>query len=130
MTDKAKQRPQESLHQQRLEYIEDQVKSLRNAQRRQDERIEKVEQISQQLLMAMAQVHVKLNNIEHTVVEENRQNRSIITQLIAFDQKRDEEIAKANEMDKQRRQERWLKAWSVIAPLAAALISALFGSKQ
>lgn len=121
-------------HANRLGHLEGWVKSLQNVQQRQDDRIEKVEQTSQQLLISVAQVQNQLTSLERhsmrleqTVIDENKENRRIITQLLDNDKQRDSEMLSVSEADKGRRQELFLKVWSILGPAIAAGLTVLFG---
>lgn len=123
-------------HATRIGQLEGWVKSLQNAQNKQDDRIEKVEQTNQQLLLSVAQVQNQLTSLERhsislekTIIEESKENRKIITQLLDYDQKRDEQLVNAVEADKGRNQERWLKVWSIAGPILGAAIAAWLGIK-
>jgi len=136
MTDSAVTRLHERVdeHATRLGQLEGWVKSLQSIQQRQDDRIEKVEQTNQQLLLSVAQVQNQLTSLERhsislekTIIEESKENRKIISQLLDYDQKRDEQMVNASEADKGRRYELFLKVWSILGPAIAAGLTVLFG---
>lgn len=105
----------------RIDQLEGQMIVVTKWLERIEHRLERMEDVRYDLLQALTKLQTELE----VKAEKTDKDKDIILQILSNDNRDKETLAQFMEVEKDRKQERFLQVWAVLGPVIASVLSSI-----
>ncbi|WP_188066059.1 hypothetical protein [Brevibacillus brevis] len=106
----------------RIDQLEGQMLVVTKLLERIEHRLGRMEDVRYDVLQVLNKLHTELE----TKAEKTEKDKDIILQLLSNENRDKEALAQFMEVEKDRKQERFLQVWAVLGPVIASVLSSFF----